>query len=40
VPVYRAIDGAGRSFTFRNIPWQTAYYSGGESGPVVLGEKR
>lgn len=32
VPVYQAIDGAsGRSFKFRNVPWQ----SGGQ-GPEIL----
>lgn len=35
VPVYRAMSRRG-SFTFRNIPWQTAYWSGLESGPVLL----
>lgn len=38
VPVYRAVTGAGDSFAFRNLPWQTAYYMGGESGPVVVPE--
>ena len=38
VPVYRAVDVTGQSFLFRNIPWQTAYYLGEESGPVVVEE--
>lgn len=38
IPVYRAIATTGQSFLFRNIPWQTAYYEGEESGPVVVGE--
>lgn len=38
VPVYRAVDVTGQSFLFRNVPWQTAYYSGEESGPVVVEE--
>ena len=35
-PVYRVVGCNGDSFLFRNIPWQTALYSGDESGPVVL----
>lgn len=35
VPVYRAMSTRG-SFLFRNIPWQTAFYQGLESGPIVL----
>lgn len=35
VPVYCVVSFAGR-FCFRNIPWQTAFYSGLESGPVVV----
>lgn len=35
VPVYRAIAGDGRRFTFRNIPWQTAFCMGLESGPTI-----
>lgn len=38
-PVYRAIAKGGRSFTFRNIPWQTAYYAGFEDGPRVVPER-
>jgi hypothetical protein len=38
IPVYRAVAATGQSFLFRNIPWQTAYYEGEESGPVVVGE--
>lgn len=37
IPVYRATSPRG-SFLFRNIPWQTAYYQGAESGPVLVGE--
>jgi hypothetical protein len=37
VPVYRAIgDERMGSFTFRNIPWQSAYYLGEEDGPRVV----
>jgi len=36
-PVFRAVGESG-SFLFRNVPWQTAAYSGGESGPVVVAE--
>lgn len=35
VPVYRAIAGDGRRFTFRNIPWQTAFCMDLESGPTI-----
>jgi hypothetical protein len=38
VPVYRAVASTGQSFCFRNIPWQTAYYMGEESGPVAVEE--
>lgn len=38
MPVYRVVSHDGRSFTFRNIPWQTAYYSGLEDGPRVVDE--
>jgi hypothetical protein len=38
VPVYLALSPFG-SFAFRNIPWQTAYYAGEESGPVVVEAK-
>lgn len=38
VPVYRAVDVTGQSFLFRNVPWQSAHYSGEESGPVVVEE--
>jgi hypothetical protein len=34
VPVYRA-DGAAGSFNFYNVPWQTAYAFGLESGPQI-----
>lgn len=30
--------GTYEAFRFRNIPWQTAYYEGEESGPVIVGE--
>lgn len=40
VPVYRAIASTGESFLFRNIPWQSAYYMGEESGPVAVGENQ
>jgi hypothetical protein len=40
VPVYRAVSALGPSFIFRNIPWQTAYYEGEESGPVALRDRR
>ena len=36
-PVYRVCGESG-SFLFRNVPWQTAAYVGGESGPVVVRE--
>jgi hypothetical protein len=36
MPVYRVVSYDGRSFTFRNIPWQTAYYSGLDDGPRVV----
>jgi hypothetical protein len=39
IPVYRAVGDAG-SFLFRNIPWQSAYYTGEESGPVAVEEFR
>lgn len=34
IPVYCATSWKGR-FCFRNIPWQTAFYLGLESGPTV-----
>lgn len=40
IPVYRAVATTGQSFLFRNIPWQTAYYAGEETGPVDIGENR
>lgn len=40
VPVYRAVDATGQSFHFRNIPWQSAFSLGEESGPVVVGGNR
>jgi hypothetical protein len=39
IPVYRAVATDGRSFAFRNIPWQTAYYSGLDDGPRVVPER-
>lgn len=39
VPVYRAVDVVGQGFAFRNIPWQTAYYSGLDDGPRVVPER-
>lgn len=39
VPVYRAVSWNGRSFAFRNIPWQTAYYAGLDDGPRVVSER-
>lgn len=36
MPVYRAVSRSGGSFAFRNIPWQTAYYSGLDDGPRVV----
>jgi hypothetical protein len=40
IPVYQAIgDERMGSFTFRNIPWQTAYYLGEEDGPRVVSER-
>lgn len=38
VPVYRAISNDRGTFLFRNIPWQSTYYRGEQSGPVVLTE--
>lgn len=40
IPVYRAVATTGQSFLFRNVPWQTAYYSGEQSGPIDTGENR
>jgi hypothetical protein len=37
VPVYRVVAPHGW-FTFRNIPWQSAYYLGEEDGPRVVSE--
>lgn len=37
VPVYCVTTWRGK-FCFRNIPWQTAFYAGLESGPVVVEE--
>lgn len=39
VPVYRATDTLGRSFLFRNIPWQSAHYLGLDDGPRVVPER-
>lgn len=39
VPVYRVVSSDGRSFAFRNIPWQTAYYGGFDDGPRVVPER-
>ncbi len=36
VPVYRATAGGENYFYFRNIPWQSAWTSGEESGPVIV----
>jgi hypothetical protein len=38
VPIYRAVAKDGRSFLFRNVPWQLAHYQGITSGPEVLRE--
>lgn len=35
VPVYRVTGCNGDSFLYRNIPWQTAWAYGLESGPTV-----
>lgn len=35
IPVYHAFDGGQLLFTFRNIPWQTAFVMGLESGPTI-----
>lgn len=35
IPVYQAIARDGRRFTFRNIPWQSAFCYGLESGPTI-----
>lgn len=37
VPVYKATAGGESYFYFRNVPWQTAYFDGEESGPVIVG---
>lgn len=39
MPVYRVVSHDGQSFAFRNIPWQTAYYSGLADGPRVVSER-
>lgn len=39
-PVYRAVDATGQSFLFRNIPWQTAFALGEESGPKIVGAEQ
>lgn len=39
VPVYRATDTLGRSFLFRNIPWQSAHYLGLDDGPRAQPER-
>lgn len=37
VPVFRAVSAKlGQSFTFRNIPWQTAWTMGEEDGPRIV----
>lgn len=36
VPVFRAVDATGQSFHFRNIPWQSAFSLGEESGSVIV----
>jgi hypothetical protein len=38
VPVFRVVSPHGW-FTFRNIPWQTAYYGGLDDGPRVVPER-
>jgi hypothetical protein len=38
-PVYQAIARDGRRFTFRNIPWQSAFAMGLESGPTIEPEQ-
>jgi hypothetical protein len=38
VPVYRVVSYDGRGFTFRNIPWQTAYFGGLDDGPRAVDE--
>lgn len=38
IPVYHACDKRGVVlFTFRNVPWQTAFTFGLESGPTIEG---
>jgi hypothetical protein len=44
MPVYRAVAYVGRgkaerSFAFRNIPWQTAFYSGLDDGPRIVPDR-
>lgn len=39
VPVYAAVGKSGRRFAFRNIPWQSAFYCGLESGPTIEPEQ-
>lgn len=36
VPVWRAVSPAGEHFTFRTIPWQTAWSLGLGDGPCVV----
>lgn len=36
VPVYRATAGGENYFYFRNIPWQSAWSLGEESGPTIV----
>lgn len=38
VPVFRAVAESGDRFTFRNIPWQSAWSLGEEDGPRVVND--
>jgi hypothetical protein len=38
VKVYHRVSHDGKSFAFRNIPWQTAYYAGLDDGPRIVPE--
>lgn len=38
VPVWRVVSHDGKSFAFRNIPWQSAWSLGEEDGPRVVPE--
>lgn len=40
IPVYQASTRDGRRFTFRNVPWQTAFcYADLQSGPTIEPEQ-